>query len=78
MAEGQTDVQTTPCAVKSPLASKINIIAALAIAAPYANQWLSQTVGAPVIIEPEGAYNAILMTIIVVRTLWTQAKLQFS
>jgi hypothetical protein len=67
----------TPCEVKSPLASKINIIAALAIIIPYVNQWLTATVGAPVIIQPEGAYNAILMGIIVVRTLWTSAKLQF-
>lgn len=59
--------------VKNPLASKINIIAAIAIILPYINDWLSATTGMPVLIEPDMAYNVILGGIIVVRTLWTQA-----
>lgn len=65
---------TTSCgAAKSPLASKVNILAALAIVIPYLNQWLSSTTGMPIVVEPEGVYNGILAAIIIVRTLWTQA-----
>ncbi|MCX8207987.1 MAG: hypothetical protein N3G75_09220 [Methanothrix sp.] len=62
---------------KSPLRSKINIIALLGIALPYINAYLSEALGAPVVIEPEMAYNVILGAIIVIRTLWTDAKLRF-
>ena len=62
---------------KSPFRSKINIIAFLGIVLPYVNAYLSETLGVPVVIEPEIAYNVILGAIIVIRTLWTDAKLRF-
>lgn len=63
--------------VKSPFTSKINIIAFLGIVLPYVNAYLSETLGVPVVIEPEMAYNVILGAIIVIRTLWTDAKRRF-
>lgn len=59
---------------KNPLVSKINLLAMMAIVLPYLNEWLSTTTGMQILIEPDIAYNAILATIIVVRTLWTQAS----
>lgn len=47
--------------VKSPFTSKINTIAFLGIVLPYVNAYLSETLG----------------VIIVIRTLWTDAKLRF-
>jgi len=41
------------------------------------NAYLSETLGVPVVIEPEMAYNVILGAIVVIRTLWTDAKLRF-
>lgn len=62
--------------VKSPFRSKINIIAFLGIVLPYVNAYLSEALGAPVVIEPEMAYNVILGAIIVMRTLYTDAKIR--
>lgn len=62
--------------VKSPFKSKINIIAFLGIVLPYVNAYLSEALGAPVVIEPEAAYNAILIAIIAIRTLYTDAKIR--
>lgn len=65
--------ETTTVDPKNPLASKINILAALAIVLPYINKWLSTNTGMPIVVEPEAAYTVLLAAIIVVRTLWTQA-----
>jgi hypothetical protein len=62
--------------VKSPFKSKINAIALMGIVLPYINQYLSEALGVPVVIEPEIAYNVILGAIIVIRTLYTDARIR--
>lgn len=61
---------------KSVVQSKIIIVSLLGILLPYINEYLSSITGAPVVIQPDAAYQAILMAIIILRALWTDAKVR--
>ncbi len=63
---------------KRPWESKINVLALLGILLPYVNEYLSEITGMPVVIEPEAAYNAILIAIIAIRTLWTNSRIKIT
>lgn len=61
---------------KNVVQSKIIIVSVLGIVLPYINQYLSEVTGAPVVIQPDAVYQFMLMIIVVLRALWTDAKLR--